>query len=160
GVIAAVVLIALMIRAPAPFAALRLILVVPWWLAGLILRWIPGLWWLPQLMRWIPPMLMLRAPEIFVDQWRAIDTETARPGTRRPLRPPDPGHPDHGRRVADAAGVPRRPRCLRAAVPPQQQPLLGAAQLRVVVGLARVRLRRHPHDRARVPARPADPRLP
>jgi membrane protease YdiL (CAAX protease family) len=78
GVIAALVLIALMIRAPAPFAALRLMLLVPWWLAGLVLRWIPGLWWLPQLMRWIPPMLVLRAPEIFADQWRAIDAETAR----------------------------------------------------------------------------------
>ncbi|HEX3473673.1 MAG TPA: hypothetical protein VHT91_01465, partial [Kofleriaceae bacterium] len=78
SVIAALVLIALMIRAPAPFAALRLILAVPWWLAGLVLRWIPGLWWLPQLMRWIPPMLVLRAPEIFADQWRAIDAETAR----------------------------------------------------------------------------------
>jgi membrane protease YdiL (CAAX protease family) len=78
GVIVGLLVIALMIRAPAPFAALRLILVVPWWLAGLALRWIPGLWWLPQLMRWIPPMLVFRAPEIFVDQWRAIDAETAR----------------------------------------------------------------------------------
>jgi membrane protease YdiL (CAAX protease family) len=29
-------------------------------------------------MRWIPPMLVLRAPEIFVEQWRAIDAETVR----------------------------------------------------------------------------------
>jgi len=78
GVIAVLLLVALMIRAPAAFAALRLILAVPPWLAGLALRWIPGLWWLPQLMRWIPPMLVLRAPEIFVDQWRAIDAETVR----------------------------------------------------------------------------------
>ncbi len=78
SVIAALLLIALLVRNPAPFDALRRILLVPWWLAGLMLRWIPGLWWLPQLMRWIPPMLVLRAPEIFVDQWRAIDAETVR----------------------------------------------------------------------------------
>ncbi|HEX8114652.1 MAG TPA: CPBP family intramembrane glutamic endopeptidase [Kofleriaceae bacterium] len=78
SVIAALVLIALLVRNPAPFARLRLVVLVPWWLAGLVLRWIPGLWWLPQLMRWIPPMLLLRAPEIFVDQWRAIDAETVR----------------------------------------------------------------------------------
>lgn len=78
SVIAALVVIALLIGNPAPFATLRLILLVPWWLAGLGLRWIPGLWWLPQLMRWLPPMLPLRAPEIFIDQWRAIDAETVR----------------------------------------------------------------------------------
>jgi membrane protease YdiL (CAAX protease family) len=78
GVIAALVFIALLVRAPAPFAALRLVLAAPWWLVGLGLRWIPGLWWAPQLMRWIPPMLVLRAPEIFVEQWRAIDAETVR----------------------------------------------------------------------------------
>ena len=78
GVIAALILIALMVRAPASFAALRGILLVPGWLAGLALAWVPGLWWLPQLMRWTPPTLVLRAPEIFVDQWRAIDAETAR----------------------------------------------------------------------------------
>ena len=77
SVIAVLVLVALMIRAPAPFARLRLILAVPWWLAGLGLRWIPGLWWLPQLMRWTL-MLVFRAPELFVEQWRAIDAETVR----------------------------------------------------------------------------------
>jgi hypothetical protein len=34
SVIAVLVLIALMIRAPAPFAVLRLILLIPWWLAS------------------------------------------------------------------------------------------------------------------------------
>ncbi|HEY6176852.1 MAG TPA: CPBP family intramembrane glutamic endopeptidase [Kofleriaceae bacterium] len=77
AVITALVLLALMIRRPEPAAKLRACAVAPLWLAGLVVYRIPGLWWLPQLLRWIPG-LVLRAPEIFVEQWRAIDAETVR----------------------------------------------------------------------------------
>lgn len=77
AVLAALVGIALIIRAPAHAAAVRAVLVVPLWLVGLALRQVPGLWWLPQLLRWVPG-LILRAPELFVEQWRAIDAETER----------------------------------------------------------------------------------
>ena len=77
AVIAALVLIALLIRAPGSAAKLRAELMTPLWLAGVVLYRVPGLWWVPQLLRWVPGFL-LRVPELFVEQWRAIDAETER----------------------------------------------------------------------------------
>ena len=78
AVIASLIVIALVIRDPEPAARLRACVVAPLWLVGLVLYRIPGLWWVPQLLRWVPGLVPLRAPEIFVEQWRAIDDETAR----------------------------------------------------------------------------------
>jgi len=89
GVIAGLVVIGLLILRPAWFAPVRAVLAAPIWLAGRVLSWVPGLWWLPQLLRWVPPMLLYRSPEIFAEQWRAIDAETER----------DPAEAGHASRV-------------------------------------------------------------
>lgn len=78
SVLVVLILLALAIRAPAVAAMYRAYAAVPLWLAGLVLYRIPGLWWLPQLLRVFPGLLVLRAPELFVEQWRAIDAETVR----------------------------------------------------------------------------------
>jgi membrane protease YdiL (CAAX protease family) len=77
AVLAALVAIVLIVHAPERAARVRAIAVVPLWLVGLALHRVPGLWWVPQLLRLVPG-LVLRAPELFVEQWRAIDDETAR----------------------------------------------------------------------------------
>jgi membrane protease YdiL (CAAX protease family) len=76
GVVASLLLIALLIRDPRPFVWLRWALALPFSAAAL-LRWIPGLWWVPALLRWIA-VLVLNLPVIAVEQWRAIDVETER----------------------------------------------------------------------------------
>ena len=70
GVIAGLVLLALLIRTPAGVRAFFALL----WLVPGRLVWIPGLWWLAHLLRWI----VVVVPEIAVEQWRAIDAETVR----------------------------------------------------------------------------------
>ena len=76
GVVAALTVIALMVRYPAIFAWLQWILGLSCWLV-VKLRWIPGLWWFAMLLGWV-----LRATvcvnEIAIDQWHAIDAETPR----------------------------------------------------------------------------------
>jgi len=75
-VIAALMAIALIVRDPEFFTPLQQILGGACWLV-VQLRWIPGLWWLAMFLGWVL-RLGLGVGEIAIDQWRAIDAETAR----------------------------------------------------------------------------------
>lgn len=76
SVVAGLVIIALLIRAPRQLVWLRRTLALVCSIAALV-RWIPGLWWVPALVRWIA-VLVVNLPMIADEQWRGIDAEVER----------------------------------------------------------------------------------